>query len=62
MRLLICRRYDVLWSYFIATTVQTEASLGALVRYSRGRKELTFVHCETCGCAMWWERATPARR
>ena len=55
----ICRRYGVLWSYFIAETVKTEALPDALVRYSWGRKELNFVHCKTCGCVMWWERVTP---
>ncbi len=55
----ICRRYGVLWSYFIAKTVKTEAAPDALVRYSWGRRALNFVHCKSCGCVMWWERVTP---
>ena len=55
----ICRRYGVLWSYFIAKTVKTEAAPEALAKYSWGRKDLAFVHCKNCGCVMWWERVTP---
>jgi len=55
----ICRRYGVLWSYFVAKTVKTEAAPEALVKYSWGRKDLYFVHCNTCGCMMWWERVKP---
>jgi hypothetical protein len=55
----ICRRYGVLWSYFIAKSVKTESAPEALVRYAWGRKELSFVHCRSCGCVMWWERVTP---
>jgi len=55
----VCRRYGVLWSYFPAKTVKLEAPPDALVKYSWGRKALSFVHCKSCGCVMWWERTVP---
>jgi hypothetical protein len=55
----ICRRYGVLWAYYKASAVRTQARRGTTESYSWGRKSLRFVRCATCGCPMWWERVEP---
>ncbi len=55
----ICRRYGVLWAYYLSEDVQVIAKPGATQAYSWGRKVLNFVRCKGCGCVMCWQRITP---
>ena len=54
----ICRRYGTLWAYYRAPSVRLTHAPGAVSKYSWGKKSLTFVRCNTCGCIMNHERTT----
>jgi hypothetical protein len=53
----VCRRYGVLWAYGhegVEITVE-----GPTTAYTRGRGNIGFHFCPTCGCVAYW-RATSA--
>jgi hypothetical protein len=57
----ICRRYGTLWAYYKTTEVRVTAQPGATSSYAWGRKTLSFVRCNTCGCVTHWEPTAPER-
>jgi hypothetical protein len=47
-----CRRYGVLWAYgHVGKEIVVE---GETSSYSRGRKNLEFNFCKSCGCVISW--------
>ena len=51
----ICRRYGVLWAYYLRGEVKITAKSGATSAYSWGSNTLRFVRCNACGCVTHWE-------
>lgn len=53
----VCRRYGTLWAYgHEGEDVHVEGPTRA---YLRGRGNLGFHFCETCGCVGWWRSVKP---
>jgi hypothetical protein len=50
----ICRRYGVLWAYYLPKNVQVAASPGADEAYSWGPRSIEFHRCKVCGCVTHW--------
>jgi hypothetical protein len=49
----ICRRYGVLWAYYVRQQVHVPF-LSATDTYRWGRKAIDFHRCKTCGCITHW--------
>lgn len=53
----ICRRYGVLWVYYVPSQVQLTPPFGATDIYMWDDRELEFHRCKTCGCVTHWSAA-----
>lgn len=51
----ICRRYGVLWAYYVAGQVKVEG-LKATDAYRCNSESQDFLRCKTCGCVICWRR------
>jgi hypothetical protein len=58
----ICRRYGVLWAYYLTTEVEVRPSTGATDVYMWGEKATAFHRCAGCGCVTHWSATDPARK
>jgi hypothetical protein len=58
----ICRRYGVLWAYYLKTEVEVRPSAGATDVYMWGEKATAFHRCASCGCVTHWSATDPARK
>jgi hypothetical protein len=50
----ICRRYGVLWAYYLPADVKIRAEPDATQFYSWAERSLEFHRCRTCGCITHW--------
>jgi hypothetical protein len=58
----LCRRYGVLWAYYLADTVQVvSTSPQAFDSYSWGGKTIGFHRCRGCGCVTHYTRVNPTK-
>jgi hypothetical protein len=57
----ICRRYGVLWAYYLTEQVRV-AEGGATDIYVWGERAIAFHRCHTCGCVTHWTPLDPARK
>jgi hypothetical protein len=58
----LCRRYGVLWAYYIADTVEVSSTLPqAFDSYSWGGKLIGFHRCRGCGCVTHYTRVNPTK-
>ena len=59
----ICRRYGVLWAYYVPVDVRISATQGGTNCYLWGDKSIEFHRCQNCGCVTHWAAANrPADR
>jgi hypothetical protein len=52
----ICRRYGVLWAYYLLREVRVQ---GPTQDYVWGDKRLAFKRCAACGCVVQWAPLAP---
>jgi hypothetical protein len=50
----ICRRYGVLWAYYLPRQVRILATGGATDIYMWGDRLIEFHRCKICGCLTHW--------
>lgn len=50
----ICRRYGVLWAYYLPKEVRIVPAAGATDTYFWGDRSIEFHRCKTCGCVTHW--------
>jgi hypothetical protein len=58
----ICRRYGVLWAYYLVPQVQLVIKGEACDTYSWDDRSIAFYRCAICGCVTHWSGLTEARR
>lgn len=52
----ICRRYGVLWAYYLDAEVTLTAAPDATEDYIWGNRSQKFIRCRHCGCVMQWKK------
>jgi hypothetical protein len=57
----ICRRYGVLWAYYLPAQIRIEAGENATQVYKWGDKSLEFHRCRNCGCVTHWVAVDKSR-
>lgn len=57
----ICRRYGVLWAYYVPADVDL-AGMGATATYLWNGRRTAFHRCAICGCVTHWSAVDPARQ
>ncbi|TRW14013.1 GFA family protein [Glacieibacterium frigidum] len=55
----ICRRYGVLWAYYVPGDVDVS---GSTETYVWGNRTVVFHRCTMCGCVTHWASPDPARQ
>jgi hypothetical protein len=56
----ICRRYGVLWAYYLKTDVEVRSAETDV--YMWGPRTTAFHRCKACGCLTHWSATDPARK
>ena len=57
----ICRRYGVLWAYYVPSQVRLAPADAATDVYMWDDRSIAFHRCRTCGCVSHWAAIDPGR-
>lgn len=55
----ICRRYGVLWAYYLPSQVRLVPAGAATDTYLWDDRSIAFHRCRTCGCVTHWAATGP---
>lgn len=58
----ICRRYGVLWAYYLTDLVQLTPPDAATDAYMWDDRSIRFHRCRTCGCVTHWSAVDQTRK